>query len=165
MELFDVIEKRASVRRYQPKPLENEKLQRILGAMRRAPSAVNRQKWIFCAAVSPEIKAQIAQATSFDWVNNAGAIIAVCGTDCGMMTNSHRSDTVDLSIALTFGMLAAEDLGLGSCWIAHYEEPALRAILGLPEECSVASILTVGYPDESPAPRARKPLEDIVRIL
>jgi len=165
MEFFDIVEKRASVRRYQPKPIESEKLDRILQAMRRAPSAVNRQEWIFCAAVSPEIKAQLAQLTKFDWVNQAGAVIAVCGTDCGMMTNSHRSDTVDLSIALTFGMLAAEDLGLGSCWIAHYTEPEIKAILGLPEEYSVASILTVGYPDEAPAPRPRKPLSDIVRIL
>jgi len=53
MEFFDIVEKRASVRRYQPKPIESEKLDRILQAMRRAPSAVNRQEWIFCAAVSP----------------------------------------------------------------------------------------------------------------
>jgi len=165
VEFLDLVEQRASVRRYQPRPIEEEKLNRILQAMRRAPSAVNRQEWIFCVALSPEVKTQIARATKFDWVAAAGAIIAVCGTDCGMMTNSHRSDTVDLSIALTFGMLAAHNEGLGACWIAHYEESEFKAILGLPPECSVASILTVGYPDESPAPRARKPLSDIVRFL
>lgn len=165
MELFHLIENRASIRRYKPLPIEDEKLRQILHAMRRAPSAVNRQAWLFYAVISPDVKAELAKATQFDWLNNAGAVIAVCGTDCGVMTNGHRSDTVDLSIAMTFGMLAAEDLKLGSCWLAHYEEPQVKAILGLPEDHSVAALLTVGYADEAPAPRPRKPLEDVIRIL
>lgn len=165
MELLQLIEKRTSIRKYQDKPIEQEKMDKILEAMRRAPSAVNRQAWLFYVITSPEMKARMAEVTQLKWVESAGAIIAVCGTDCGVMSNGHRSDTVDLSIAMSFAMLEAEDLGLGSCWIAHYEEPPMRAALGLPEAYSVASIMTIGYADEAPAPRSRKPVDEIVRYL
>lgn len=165
MALLSLIEKRTSVRRYESRAIEGEKLDAILEAMRRAPSAGNRQAWLFYVAKSDAVKERLAQATGFDWVKNAGAIIAAVGTDCGVMTNGHRSDTVDLSIAMSFGMLEAADLGLGTCWLAHYEEPAVRDILGLPGEYSVAALLSVGYAAETPAPRDRKPLEDVVRIL
>lgn len=165
MELLQLIEKRTSIRKYQNKPIEQEKLDKILEAMRRAPSAVNRQAWLFYVAVTPEMKERMAEVTQLKWVKDAGAIIAVCGTDCGVMSNGHRADTVDLSIALSFAMLEAEDLGLGTCWIAHYEEPPMRALLGLPEDYSVASIMTVGYADEAPAPRQRKELDEIVRMV
>lgn len=165
MELLDLMESRVSVRKYRCAEVEPEKLNKVLEAMRRAPSAGNRQKWLFYVAKTPEAKARLAAVTQFPWVGDAGAVLAAVGTDCGVMTNGHRSDTVDLSIAMSFGMLEATALGLGTCWIAHYEEPDARQALGLPEDYSVAALMTLGYPDEAPDPRPRKPLEEVVRTV
>lgn len=165
MELLDLIEHRVSVRKYRRVDLEPEKLSKVLEAMRRAPSAGNRQKWLFYVAKTPESKARLATVTQFPWVSDAGAVLAVVGTDCGVMTNGHRSDTIDLSIAMSFGMLEATALGLGTCWIAHYEEADARKALELPADYSVAALMTLGYPDEAPALRPRKPLEEIIRTV
>lgn len=165
MTLLPLIQQRTSIRKFIPEPLSPEKLDNILEAMHRAPSAGNRQAWLFYVATSTQAKRRLAEITGFEWIYNAGAIIAVCGTDCGVMTNGHRSDTVDLSIAMSFGMLEAADLQLGTCWLAHYEEPAVRTVFGLPDTCSIAALMPVGRPGEAPAPRPRKPLSDIVRMV
>lgn len=165
MDLLGVIRGRVSVRKYKNNPIEREKLERVLEAMRLAPSAGNRQKWLFYAVLNQDKKAKLAEATGLNWVSDASTVLAVVGTDCGVMTNGHRSDTVDLSIALSFGMLEAASLGLGTCWIAHYEEKDVRAALDIPEEYSVAALLTLGYAGEAPAPRPRKSRDDVVRMM
>lgn len=163
MDMLELIGKRVSIRKYRNHLVEAEKLDKVLEAMRLAPSAGNRQKWLFYAVTSAEKKEKLAEATGFAWLKDAGAVLAAVGTDCGVMTNGHRSDSIDLSIAMSFGMLEATALGLGTCWIAHYEEPDARSVLELPEEYSVAALMTLGYPGEAPSPRPRKPLDEIVR--
>ncbi len=165
MEFLELAKKRKSIRKYKNAAVEKEKLDKIIEAARLAPSAVNRQKWMFYIIQSPEMKAKLAETTGTKWHGEAGAVIAACGTDCGIMTNGHRSDTTDLSIAMTFAMLEACELGLGSCWLASYNEEKVKKLLGLSESYSVVSLLAVGYPDEDPEPRARKSAEEISRFV
>ena len=72
---------------------------------------------------------------------------------------------VCITIAMSFAMLEAHELGLGTCWMANYTEPELRAALGLPDDISVVAIMPVGYADEDPAPKPRKPVDEIVRYI
>jgi nitroreductase len=68
----------------------------------------------------------------------------------------------DTSIAVEHIVLEAESLGLGTCWIAWFEQKEIRPVLNIPSDKYVLCILTVGYPDEKPAARPRRKLGDIV---
>jgi len=68
----------------------------------------------------------------------------------------------DTSIAIEHMVLTATDLGLGTCWIAWFEQKDFRPVLSIPEDKYVVAVLTLGYPDEAPNPRPRKSLEEIV---
>ena len=165
MNVHSLMQNHRSIRRFDPRPVEAEKVQAILDCMRLAPSAANRQKWTFYAIESQEKREAIAQATGNAWWAQAPLILAVTCDDCGVMTNGHRSDTVDCSIAMTLGMLCAEDLGLGTCWVASYTEDAVRSVLQLSPEYSVPALLIVGYGAEAPEARPRKPLSEISTIM
>jgi nitroreductase len=70
--------------------------------------------------------------------------------------------TIDLSIATAYMILKAYEEGLGTCWLGSYDERAVKKVLEVPDEVRVVSITPLGYPDESPAPRPRKPIDEIV---
>jgi nitroreductase len=70
--------------------------------------------------------------------------------------------TVDLSIAVSYMMLEAYEQGLGTCWIGHFDENEVKKILGIPDKVRVVAITPLGYPAETPAPRPRKQLSEIV---
>ena len=162
MTVMETIESRRSIRKYTDQPVEREKLQKIAEAMRLAPSARNRQQWRFIFVEDAATRAEIGKSAEIAWLASAPVILVACGTDDGVMTNSHHSDTIDTSIAASFGMLEATELGLGTTWMAHYEEPAIRKILGLPDSMTVVCLLSIGYAAEEGRPRSRKALEDIV---
>ena len=162
MTVMEAIESRRSIRKYTEKPVEREKLQQIAEAMRQAPSARNRQEWRFIFVEDAQKRAEIAETSGIVWLSGAPVILAACGTSSGVMTNGHRSDTIDTSIAASFGMLEATELGLGTTWMAHYEESAVRKILGLPDSMSVVCLLSIGYSAEEGRPHDRKTTEDVV---
>lgn len=66
------------------------------------------------------------------------------------------------AIAIEHIVLRAMDFGLGTCWVRLIDEQAIRAIFGWDETVSVVALLPVGYPDESPAPRKRRTIEEIL---
>jgi nitroreductase len=70
---------------------------------------------------------------------------------------------VDVAIAMDHLILAATELGLGTCWIAAFDPAAAREVLGLPEGVEPIAFTPLGYPAEQPGPKARKPLDELVR--
>ena len=68
----------------------------------------------------------------------------------------------NVAIAIEHIVLRALDFGLGTCWVRLIDEQAIRAIFGWDDTISVVALLPVGYPDESPAPRKRRSIEEIV---
>jgi nitroreductase len=70
--------------------------------------------------------------------------------------------TVDLSIALSFMILQATELELGTCWLGAYDENLVKTILGIPDDIRIVGIISLGYADEKPAARPRKTIEEIV---
>ena len=126
MTVMEAIESRRSIRKYTDQPVEREKLQKIAEAIRLAPSARNRQAWRFIFVEDAGKRAEIGKSAEITWLSGAPVILVACGMDGGIMTNGHRSDTIDTSIAASFGMLEATELGLGTTWMAHYEEPEIR---------------------------------------
>ncbi len=89
---------------------------------------------------------------------DAGAIIVACGHP----EVSERWYAIDTAIAMEHLILAAHELGLGTCWIGAFNESRIKQLLGIPSNVRVVALTPVGYPDESPPPRPRKTLDEVV---
>ena len=156
---------RYSCRNYTPQPVPEDQVTAILEAARLAPSACNRQPWLFIVGTSPDLAAEVRAVYPREWMNNAGTFIVACGDhSCSW----HREDgkdhcDIDLAIAVEHICLEASDLGLGTCWICNFDAERLAKVLALPEYIEPMAIIPVGYPDpESVAPaKKRKTLEEI----
>lgn len=163
MDVYEAIRARRSVRAYQDKAVEDDKLQRVLDAGRLSPSAGNRQERKFVVVRDAGRRQAVAEACGQAWMTQAPVIVAVVGTTpeavmhCGVPT-----DPVDCAIAIDHMTLAAVAEGLGTCWIGHFTQDPCRRLLGVPDGAAIIELMTLGHPAESPGPRPRKPLDEVV---
>ena len=162
MDLYEAIQKRYSVRAYEDRPVEEEKLKRILNAGRMAPSARNRQEWRFVVVRDPERRKAIAEAAEQPFLSQAGAILAAVSTDPHTMSCGIPAGPVDCAIALDHMSLAAVAEGLGSCWIGHFDQDACRKILGVQAPMEIVELMPIGYPAAAPHEKKRKAFEEVV---
>ena len=163
MELMQAIRARRSIRNFQDRPVEEDKLLAVLEAGRLAPSAKNMQDWRFIVVRDETARSRLAEAArSQQFVAQAPVVIAACGTSDLVMTCGQPAYAIDVAIALDHMTLAAASLGLGTCWIGAFYEEQAKAILGVPEGVRIVALLPLGYPAEEPFPRLRKPLDEIV---
>jgi nitroreductase len=163
MEVYEAIRARHSVRSYQDRAVEPDKLARVLEAARLAPSARNEQEWRF--VVVSELTKREALATQA-FMREAPLIIAACAqTDGRLMRCGQPAYPIDVAIALDHLSLAAVAEGLGTCWIGSFDPGEVRRILGIPPEIQVVELLLLGYPREGGGQpkKSRLPLEQIVR--
>ena len=168
MDLFKVIEKRRSIRRFKPEPVAKNDLKKILEAGRLAPSGSNRQPWCFIVVRDLETKRALSiVANNQKFIADAGTVIVALGkpettTKLAYKLSSSRIHHMqDPMIAIEHMILAATALGYGTCWIGAFDEDEVRRILKIPEDLTAIAILPIGVSDESPPPRPRKPLREI----
>jgi nitroreductase len=161
---MEAIEKRRSIRKYEDRELEQDKLRRVLEAGRLAPSASNIQEWKYVVVRDKELKRKLAAAARGQgFVGNASAVIVGCAARTDrVMSGGQQAYPIDLAISMDHMTLAAVEEGLGTCWIGAFSEPEVKKILGIPEEVRVVCLLPVGYPAEEPGPRPRKDFEECV---
>lgn len=163
MSVLSAIQGRRSIRKYSSKPVEDEKLLKILEAARLSPSAKNRQEWKFIVVKNSQIREKLTEAIGQPFVGEAPIILVCCGTDPNsIMKCGQPRYTVDLSIATAYMILEAYEQGLGTCWLGSFDENMVKEVLSIPEEVRVVAITPLGYPDESLAQRPRKDLEEII---
>ena len=167
METLQAIETRRSIRKYKPDPIEPEKMEKILQAMRLSPAACNRQDWKFFIVTDRAAIDQIAERTRFTpaLLKGAPALLLAAGWRDKIMPSGHSWSTVDLTIAMTVGVLAATDLGLGTCIIGSHKEEDVRKALSLPDDWQIPLIATLGYADCEPGPRPLKAFEEVAEIV
>jgi len=158
MEVFEVIEKRRSVRKYKPLSVRNEDLKRILEAARLAPSAGNRQPWRFIVVRTSEQKKLLAQAARNQMFLADAGVIIVALADAEASLKWCKQDVM---IAVEHLVLASTSLGYGTCWIGAFEEEQVKQLLGIPEEMAVVALLPIGVPDERPQTKPRKSFSKI----
>ena len=143
---------RISIRKYENRPVEEEKIRQILKAAMAAPSAGNQQPWEFYVVREPEMIRKLADTTPYS-KSAAGApvVIVPCYRTNGLWAPMY--DTIDLSIATENMLLEITSLGLGAVWmgIAPIEDRILAVdrILGLGEDLHSFALVPVGYPAES----------------
>ncbi|RLG60025.1 nitroreductase [Candidatus Geothermarchaeota archaeon] len=157
MDVIDAIRKRRSIRRYERKEISREALNRLLEAARLAPSAKNIQPWKLVVVTDDSLKRKLVRAClGQTFIGECSAVIV------GVGDPSYKWHVVDTTIALEHIVLEAVELGLGTCWIGAFNESEVKRILGIPEDKKVVACLTVGYPAESPSPRPKKSIEELV---
>ncbi|MGE5593900.1 MAG: nitroreductase family protein [Betaproteobacteria bacterium] len=164
MDFMDVVKERRSVRAYEDRDVSTDTLERVLEAARLAPSASNRQMWKFIVVRDPERRRLLAEAANGQsFVAQAPVVIAGVALRADhVMSCEVPSYAVDLAIAMEHIALAAASEGLGTCWIGAFSQPKAREVLGVPDHYKIVALMPLGYPADSPRPKVRKPLKDIV---
>lgn len=164
MKFIDLVNMRRSVRGYDQRAVPEEVLKTVLEAGRLAPSAANRQPWHFIVVTDPEARKRVAEAYPRPWFAGAPVVIVLCvePRQAWRRSDGKNYGDVDGAIAMDHITLCAADLGLGTCWIAAFDPQKLRQALGLPPEVEPLAMTPLGYPADRPAPKERKPLEEIV---
>ncbi len=179
--LLDTIRRRRSVRRYASRPVEAEKISVLLEAARLAPSSSNTQPWHFIVVRNRETIKQIRNCVPpgskpllNDFVKTAPVVIVACGVP--LAVNHYFTSlfglsllSIDVAIAVEHIVLAATELGIGTCWIGWFSEKKLKRLLKIPGNVRVVSLVTLGYPEKESTPedmggisaKPRKPLEAI----
>lgn len=168
MRVFDAVKNRRSVRTFRKQELPQGTIDQLIDAARLAPSAGNAQPWAFIIARTHETK-QALSAAAFGQrsLEEAAVVIVVCA-DQKRAEESYglRGKTLyciqDTAAAIENLLLTACGLGLGTCWIGAFREGEIRKVINAPPEMRPVALIPVGYPNESPTPRARRPVGEIV---
>ncbi len=162
MELLEAMSRRYSCRAYQDRPVEAEKLQRILEAARLAPSAKNLQDWRFVVVTDAELRKRLCTAANNQaFVGQAPVVIVACGIVDHVMRCGQAVGPIDVAIALEHIALEATEQGLGTCWIGSFYPDQVRQILGIPPSADIIELMALGYPADKRGPIKREPVDKI----
>jgi nitroreductase len=163
MNVSEAIRTRRSVRHYDPREVEQEKLDLVLEAARLSPSAANQQQWKFILVRDKELLEKLYIASENQpSVKEAPAAIVVCATGNRVMTCGQPTETVDPSIATSYLILQAHELGLGTCWLGRFHAEQVKDALAIPEDVTVVAVTPIGYPAEEPPARPRKTAAEVI---
>lgn len=175
MSFHKLIQLRQSVRRYQGKPVEKEKIRQLIEAVNIAPSACNSQPWKLIIVDEPELKNKVAKATfnraiAFNKFAVQAPVIAVLVIEeanfiakIGGSIKNQEYPEYDIGIAADHFCLQAADLGLGTCMIGWFNEKKIKKLLNIPKKRKVGLVITLGYPpaDYKQRKKIRNPVDEI----
>ena len=167
MNFLKIAKKRYSVRIYKDRPVEEEKLLKILEAGRVAPTAANRQPQRLIVVKSEEGRQKLKKAAK---VFGAPVAVIVCADlNYAWVRSYDNANTADIdaSIVTDHMMLEATEQGLGTLWIGHFNPDVLKKEFNLPDNYKPVNILAIGYADREPESpdrhdTTRKPLAQTV---
>ena len=169
MDIYEVLQNRRSVRKYKKDQVPGEKLKNILEAARIAPSWSNKQCWKFIVVRDPDKKKQLAESMPDDnpakkAVGDTAPIVLVLCADPKASGHQDNKDyyLLDAGLAMQQLMLAAHAEGLGTCWVALFDEAKARPVCAVPPEYRLVALTPLGIPEKQPSPRPRRDLAEIV---
>lgn len=166
MNFLELASKRYSVRSFENRPVEREKLLYVLEAARLAPSAVNFQPWKFVVLTEPENLKAVLDIYPREWVKTAPVIIMALGDhELAWHRKSDGKDFMDIDVAIAIDhlMLAAAEQSLGTCWICNFDFDKCCKIFNLPENLEPVAFIALGYAIEDPSPeKKRKSMDQMV---
>ncbi len=170
---LELVQNRQSDRAYEDKPVEKEKIERILEAARLAPSACNSQPWKFIVVTNPEKRLQVAEATSNKilsinhFTKQAPVQLVLVeenanlsSTIGGWAKNKHYPH-IDLGIVASHICLAATDEGLGTCMVGWLDEKKIQKALDIPKNKRVMLVILLGYSKQALREKKRKTKDEI----
>ncbi len=154
---LELVRRRQSVRKYDGRAVDDEKLRLCLEAARLAPSASNSQPWTFVVANEPELVKSLGEAcrgplgTFNRFATTAPIIVTIVLekpktiTDLGGRLKNKEYPLIDIGIAAEHFCLQAEALGLGSCMIGWFDEARVKTLLNIPAHKTIGLLITLGY--------------------
>ena len=169
MEFFDTIRSRHSIRRYQTREVEEEKLRKILEAVDSAPSAGDLQGYEIVLVRSASTKDALARAAYGQTPAVQSPVVLVFCADRLLSASKYGKRGAELyavqdaTIAAAYCQLAATALGLATVWIGAFDTEAVEAAIGAPEHVTPVAIIPIGYAAEEPRTTPRRSLGDLVR--
>jgi nitroreductase len=168
LDVFEVIKKRRSVRAYTSEEVSEEDVKRLIEAARWAPSAGNIQPWEFLVVTNAETKRRLSDAALHQaFIEEAPVVIVVCA-DVARSSWGYGSRGTDLyclqdTAAATENMLlAAQALGLATCWVGAFHEDAVAKAINAPRNVRPVAIVPLGHPAEKPRAPPRRSSGEIV---
>jgi len=165
---LELARRRFSCRSYQNKEVPKELIEKVLEAVRVAPSAANNQPWIFIVISEDAIKKMVVSCYPRTWLESAPVIIVACGDHSRSWRRADGKDhcDIDLAIAIDHLTLSATDNGLATCWVCKFDAMKCSGLLELPSNITPIALIPIGFPAEAANPdrhkEKRKPLNDIV---
>ena len=165
MQFIELATKRYSVRSYKADPVENDKLQLVLQAARLAPTAANRQAFRLIVILTKNRESGLLRIYNRPWFVQAPVAICICAipNEAWVRLDGTNYSDVDAAIVMDHLVLAATDLGLGTCWFGAFDPIAAREVLGIPEQVNPIAFTPLGYPADQPPAKKRKNLDDLVK--
>ena len=173
MDFLELVKARQSDRAYDKnRPVEEEKLERILEAARLAPSACNAQPWKFVVVNDPALSIEVGKASAGLGMNKFAKdapvhiLIVEESMNVTSLLGSKIKDKyfplVDIGIAASHICLAAEAEGLGSCILGWFDERKIKELVGIPQKTRLLLDITIGYSLKPKKPKVRKPKEKVI---
>lgn len=169
MDLFEAIEARRSIRRFDPAvEVPPETVEKLLRAAIMAPTGGNRQPWHFYVVRDAALRAGLmAAAYGQGFIGQAPVAIVVCAdADKSGERYGQRGRELyclqDTAAAVEHMLLGAAALGLGTCWVGAFDEGEAARALNLPANHRPVAIVPIGKPAEAPARRPRQALDEVV---
>ena len=164
MDFYELIQQRYSVRSYRPDPVSPEKLQQVLEAAQLAPSAANRQPFRLIVVRTEGRENELRLIYGRDWFVQAPYVIGICTVPAEAWSRADGKNyaDVDATIAMDHLVLAAAEIGLGTCWVGAFDAKAARDVLGLPADVEPIAFTPLGLPADQARPKRRRDLAELV---
>ncbi len=159
MHFNQLLRERYSIRDYKPLKVSKALVIEVLEAGRMAPSAANKQPWNFILVSEDEKLGKLKEAYSRDWFKDVPQMIVVCGDhneSWKRAVDLKDHCDVDAAIAIDHMTLRATELGLGTCWVCHFDPKLVSEALNLPDHIEPIALLPIGYPVEVKAPEKKR---------
>jgi len=166
-ECLDVIKERRSIRRFKETPLNIDLIDELLSLAQMAPSAGNLQSRDFVVVTDKTTKKKLAAAAlDQSFIEQAPVVIVfVSNIERASRKYGSRGELYaiqDATASVMTLLIAAQSMGISSCWVGAFDDFAVSDILSLPYNTKPIAIVPLGLADESPAPPARMELSKIV---
>lgn len=170
MEVKDAIIGRRSIRRFLDRPIEEEKIESLIEAVRWAPSAGNLQARFFYFVMEKGLRERIAELSLRQaFIAAAPVVVVACADHKRIRPYGERGYALyaiqDVAASIENLMLQAHEEGLGSVWVGAFDEEAIAASLDMPEYLRPLAIIPVGYPAGLPSAPPRLSKKDLVKIV
>lgn len=172
--MLELLKSRQSERKYNDRPVERDKVERITEAGRLAPSACNGQPWHFIVVDEPAVRDEVASATESEllrmntFVRQAPVLIVVVReksnltSRAGDLIKQKDYSLIDIGIATASMIYQATAEGLGTCIIGWFDQKRIKKALGIPSSKKVEMVISVGYTDNRLREKMRKPPGDVI---
>lgn len=164
MNFLDLVKQRYSCRSYQNKSVEQEKLDYVMDCARLAPSAVNKQPWLFRIVSDDASKAKLQECYDRDWFKTAPMYIicSILHDEEWIRYDGKHHGNIDIAVAVEHLCLAATEQGLATCWVCNFNVEKCKKNFDIHADEDPTVIIPIGYAADQPTEKKRKPISEIV---